>query len=56
LTKGSIDVNIKTKNMPSGFTSDIYDGKKITFKDFTLKCARAFGACIHLRDDPITVN
>jgi hypothetical protein len=56
LTKGSIDVNIKTKNMPSGFTSDIYNGKKITLKDFALKCARAFGACIHLRDDPMDVS
>ena len=37
--------------MPTGYTSDIYDGKNVTFKDFALKCSRAFGACVHQRDD-----
>jgi hypothetical protein len=40
------------KNMPSGYTSDIYNGKEVTFKDFALGCARAFGACVMQRDDP----
>jgi hypothetical protein len=38
--------------MPSGYTSDIYNGKEVTFKDFALGCARAFGACLMQRDDP----
>ena len=37
--------------MPTGYTEDIYNGKDVTFKDFALKCARAFGACVHQRDD-----
>ena len=38
--------------MPTGYTIDIYNGKKVTFKDFALNCARAFGACVMQRDDP----
>ena len=37
--------------MPTGYTSDIYNGKDVSFNDFALKCARAFGACIEQRDD-----
>ncbi len=37
--------------MPTGYTADIYEGKDISFSDFALKCARAFGACIEQRDD-----
>lgn len=36
--------------MSTGYTSLIENG--ITFKDFTLKCARAFGACVTMRDEP----
>ncbi len=36
--------------MPTGYTNDIKDG--ISFETFALNCARAFGACIDLRDDP----
>jgi hypothetical protein len=36
--------------MPSGYTADIKDG--ISFKTFALNCARAFGACVELRDEP----
>lgn len=36
--------------MPTGYTADIKDG--ITFSTFALNCARAFGACITLRDEP----
>lgn len=39
--------------MPSGYTTEIYDGKEVKFKDFALSCARAFGACVMQRDDPI---
>jgi len=36
--------------MPTGYTAPIADG--ITFNQFVLGCARAFGACIEMRDDP----
>ncbi len=36
--------------MPTGYTSDIAKG--ITFKQFALRCARAFGALITMRDEP----
>lgn len=39
--------------MPTGYTADIYDGKDVSFSDFALKCARAFGACIEQRDDDL---
>jgi hypothetical protein len=38
--------------MPTGYTTDIYNGKDVSFRDFALNCARAFGACIMQRDDP----
>lgn len=36
--------------MPTGYTDAIKNG--ITFKEFALGCARAFGACIEMRDEP----
>lgn len=36
--------------MPTGYTADIKDG--ISFESFALNCARAFGACVTLRDEP----
>ena len=36
--------------MPTGYTAQIADG--ISFEDFVMGCARAFGACITMRDDP----
>lgn len=36
--------------MPTGYTADIKDG--ISFKTFAMNCARAFGACVTLRDEP----
>ena len=42
--------------MPSGYTENIYYGKEVTFKDFALGCARAFGACVMQRDDPADVK
>jgi hypothetical protein len=35
--------------MPTGYTAAIKDG--ITFEQFAMNCARAFGACITLRDE-----
>lgn len=36
--------------MPTGYTADIKDG--ISFEQFALNCAKAFGACISMRDLP----
>lgn len=36
--------------MPTGYTADIKDG--ISFETFAMNCARAFGACVTLRDEP----
>lgn len=36
--------------MPSGYTSEIYDGNE-SFKDFVTLCAKDFGAYYHLRDE-----
>lgn len=38
--------------MPTGYTSGIYSGNAVSFNDFALQCARAFGALITMRDDP----
>lgn len=35
--------------MPTGYTADIKDG--IDFKTYAMNCARAFGACLELRDE-----
>lgn len=37
--------------MPTGYTSDIYEGKEISTKEFIMKCARAFGANISIREE-----
>lgn len=38
--------------MPTGYTADVQSGKITEFNDFALQCARAFGACIMMRDEP----
>lgn len=38
--------------MPTGYTAALYEGKPVTFTEFALRCSRAFGATIMLRDDP----
>ena len=40
--------------MPTEYTHYIKDG--ISFKEFALKCARAFGACITMKEDPMDVE
>ena len=40
--------------MPTGYTASIEDGKITSGKDFLMLCARAFGACIEMRDDSLT--
>lgn len=37
--------------MPTGYTADIEKG--IDFNTFVMNCARAFGACVTLRDEPM---
>jgi hypothetical protein len=37
--------------MPTGYTAGIIDGTTTTFQDFVKQCMRAFGACLHMRDE-----
>lgn len=37
--------------MPTGYTAKIADG--ISFEEFLLSCAKAFGACVTMRDDDL---
>lgn len=39
--------------MPTGYTSLILEKPETTFEQFAMRCAKAFGACIEMRDDPI---
>lgn len=38
--------------MPTGYTASVADGTITTFPDFAMRCARAMGACIMMRDEP----
>jgi hypothetical protein len=38
--------------MPNGYTSALYEGREVDFREFVLGCARAFGACISLKEEP----
>lgn len=38
--------------MPTGYTAGVQSGEITTLKDFALCCARGFGFCITMRDDP----
>ncbi len=37
--------------MPTGYTSIIEDKADVTFRDYAMRCARAFGACVMQRDE-----
>jgi len=39
--------------MPTGYTDVLYEGEQ-TFDQFVLTCARAFGAMITMRDEPLS--
>lgn len=39
--------------MPTGYTCDIYEGSCNDYKEYIMKCARAFGALIEMRDEPL---
>jgi hypothetical protein len=50
----SIETLLKdARPMPTGYTAAVCDGKLTEFRDFALSCARAFGALITMRDDPM---
>src|SRR3990167_3890702 len=38
--------------MPTGYTAELMENG-MDFRTFTLRCARAFGACVMQRDDPM---
>ncbi len=38
--------------MPTGYTHAVQTGEITTLNEFAMKCARAMGACIMMRDDP----
>jgi hypothetical protein len=42
--------------MPTGYTYPVAEGKITDFKKFALTCARAFGALIEMRDEPINAE
>lgn len=42
--------------MPTGYTAGVADGTITTFREYAMQCARAFGACITLRDDPLSAE
>ena len=39
--------------MPTGITSDLYEGKDVTFAEFAMGAARSFGMLITMRDEPM---
>ena len=39
--------------MPTGYTANVQDGTITDFSAFAMHCARAFGALITMRDDPM---
>jgi hypothetical protein len=39
--------------MPTGYTHAVCDGRVTEFPEFAMSCARAFGALITMRDDPM---
>ena len=42
--------------MPTGYTADVMDGKVTDFKLFAMQCARAFGALVIMRDEPLNAE
>lgn len=41
--------------MPTGYTDGVAHGDIVSFKEYALLCARAFGVCISMRDEPLGV-
>ena len=42
--------------MPTGYTAGVESGEMTEFRDYLLTCARAFGALIDLRDQPLSAD
>lgn len=42
--------------MPTGYTADVENGKITELEPFVMRCARAFGALIHMRDDSLDTD
>ena len=42
--------------MPTGYTAPVADGTTTTLRAFALQCARAFGATVTMRDDPMSAE
>lgn len=42
--------------MPTGYTAGVRNGSVTSFRDYALLCARAFGACVTLRDEPLSTE
>jgi len=40
--------------MPTGYTAGIADGTVTSFEEYALLCAHAFGACVTIREEPLT--
>lgn len=40
--------------MPTGYTAGVADGTITDFTDYAIQCARHFGACIMIRDEPLS--
>lgn len=40
--------------MPTGYTDGVARGKVTSFQEYALLCARAFGACVTLRDEQLS--
>lgn len=39
--------------MATGYTYPIYEGQEMTFEQFMLRCARSFGALVHMREESL---
>ena len=39
--------------MPTGYTAEIGEGNNVSFRDFALRCARAFGYLAEMREEPL---
>jgi hypothetical protein len=42
--------------MPTGYTAVIEERDDVTFEEFTMRCARAFGACISMKEDSLNAE
>ncbi|MGN7324849.1 hypothetical protein ACTHPT_14365 [Bacillus altitudinis] len=42
--------------MPTGYTSEIYHGEAVSPKEYIMKCARAFGATVSMREEPLSTE